>query len=139
MGRRPLEVEKITPVRVIAETLPDFNSGELTALQDLDTDVSLSEDSEYIPESADTDDDTESNDPNEKCDAAGANKEIENNNHDTTQGKKSRRRRLQYKETWLRNKRKVMRNTGKRYTNRKGAVVAERRMGQPCKCEKKVF
>ena len=41
MGRRPLEVEKITPVKVIAETLPDFNSRELTALQDLDTDVSL--------------------------------------------------------------------------------------------------
>ena len=88
MGRWPLEVEKITPVKVIAETLtlPDFNSGEFTALQDLDTDVSLSEDSEYILESDDTDDDTESNDPNEKCDAAGANKE--NNNHDTTQGKK---------------------------------------------------
>ena len=115
MGRRPLAVEKITPVKVIAETLtlPDFNSGELTALQDLDTDVSLSEDSEYIPESDDTDD--ESNDPNETCDAAGANKE--NNNHDTTQGKKWSRRRLQYKETWLRNKRKVMRSTGKLYTN----------------------
>ena len=41
MGRRPLEVEKLTPVKVITETLPDFNSGELTALQDLDTDVSL--------------------------------------------------------------------------------------------------
>ena len=43
MGRRPLEVEKITPVKVIAETvgLLDFNSGELTALQDLDTDVSV--------------------------------------------------------------------------------------------------
>ena len=86
MGLRPLAVEKITPVKVIAETLtlPDFNSGEFTALQDLDTDISLSEDSEYIPESDDTDD--ESDDPNETCDAAGANKE--NNNHDTTQGKK---------------------------------------------------
>ena len=77
------EVEKITPVKVITETLPDFNPGELTALQDLDTDVSLSEDSEYIAESDDTDDDTESNDPNEKCDAVCANKEIEDNNHDS--------------------------------------------------------
>ena len=32
----------------------------------MDTDVSLGEDSEYITESGDTDDDTESNDPNEK-------------------------------------------------------------------------
>ena len=72
--------------------------------------VSLSEDSEYIPESDDTDDDTESDDPNEKCDAACANKEIENNNHDTTQGKKSSRRRLQYNGTWLRIKSNVMRN-----------------------------
>ena len=29
-----------------------------------------------------------------------------------------------------------MRNTGKTYTKRKGAVVADRRMGQSCKCEK---
>ena len=92
------EVGKITQVKVIAETLPDFNPGELTALQDLDRDVSLSEDSEYIPESDDTDDDTESNDPNEICDAACANEEIENYNHDTTQGKKVSRRRLQYKK-----------------------------------------
>ena len=41
MGRRPLDVEKLTPVKVITETLPDFNSGELTALQDLDIDVFL--------------------------------------------------------------------------------------------------
>ena len=93
------KVEKITPVKVIAETLPNLNPGELTALQDLDTDVSLSEDSECIPKSDDTDDDTESNDPNEKCDGACANIEIENNNHDTTQEKKSSRRKLQYKET----------------------------------------
>ena len=86
MGRLPLEVEKITPVKVIDETLPDFNPGELTALQDLDTDVFLSEDSEYIPESDDIDDDTESNNPNEKCDAACAIKEIKNNSHP---GKKS--------------------------------------------------
>ena len=32
----------------------------------MDTDVSLGEDSEYIPDSGDTDDDTQSNDPNEK-------------------------------------------------------------------------
>ena len=32
-----------------------------------------------------------------------------------------------------------MRSTGKTYTNRKGAVVAERRMKQRCKCEKKCF
>ena len=41
MGRRPLDVEKLTPVKVITETLPDFNPGELTALQDLDIDVFL--------------------------------------------------------------------------------------------------
>ena len=41
MGRRPLDVEKLTPVKVITETLPDFDSGELTALQDLDIDVFL--------------------------------------------------------------------------------------------------
>ena len=41
MGRRPLDVEKLTPVKVITETLPDFNSGELTALRDLDIDVFL--------------------------------------------------------------------------------------------------
>ena len=32
-----------------------------------------------------------------------------------------------------------MRNTGKTYTNGKSAVVAERCMGQPCKCEKSVL
>ena len=41
MGRRPLDVEKLTPVKVITETLPDFNSEELTALRDLDIDVFL--------------------------------------------------------------------------------------------------
>ena len=32
-----------------------------------------------------------------------------------------------------------MSSTGKTYNNRKGAVVAERRMEQPCKYEKKCF
>ena len=32
-----------------------------------------------------------------------------------------------------------MRSTGKTYNNRKGAVVAERRMEQPCKCEQNCF
>ena len=73
-------MKKITPVKVIAETIPDFDSGELTALQLFGHRCIL------IPESDDTDDDAESNDPNETCDAAGANKE--NNNHDTTRRKK---------------------------------------------------
>lgn len=92
---------------------------------------------EYVPSSdssssgsSDNDSDENKNDTSENANANSN----ENANEVSAGNKEKGKKRKRNPKEWIKNKRKLLKNSGKQYISSRGKLVPERKMGPPCKC-----